>query len=457
MKPYVIEIPYVTPLSALSVFAHQPGTILLHSERYHEDFARYSFLVTDPFHIFTSKGHQINQGGHSYWGDPFDVLKTYFDHDIETVPDLPPFQGGMVGYLSYELAHVIERLPEIEDDLHIPDIKMGCYDVVVSFDHLQQRCWIVSTGLPEVDREQRYHRAQERALNLVSRLKTCNRPQVKAIYADQLHSNFNQGPYCEAVQKVKDYVFAGDIFQANMSRRFEAWLPKDVSCFDLFVAICQMNPAPFAAYMHWPELSIISASPERFLSVNKGYVETKPIKGTRPRGKSPEEDQKYADELLASEKDRAENLMIVDLMRNDLSRVCLPHSVNVPKLLALESYATVHHLVSTVVGQLKPEYDVIDLLKATFPGGSITGAPKIRAMEIISELEQVARGVYCGSIGYIGFDGTMDTNIAIRTYTKIGQRLVFNAGGAIVADSDPREEFDETTVKALALLKAIGQ
>ncbi len=457
MEPYVAEIPYTAPLSALALFAHNDGTVLLHSERYHEDFARYSFLGIDPFDDLTIKDGKVRRNGHETHQDPFQALKDFLDYPFQSVPHLPPFQGGIVGYFAYEFAHAIEVLPKVPDDLRIPDVKMGCYDLVISFDHLQRRCWVISSGLPEQDFDLRQKRAKERASKVLNSLKALGRPSCKPIHACKLHSNFYESPYQEAVQKVKDYIFAGDIFQANMTRRFEALLPEDISAFDLFMAICQVNPAPFSAYLHWPELSIISASPERFLSVNEELVETKPIKGTRRRGSTPKEDYQIAQELMTCEKDRAENLMIVDLMRNDLSKVCEPHSVQVPKLLALESYATVHHLVSTVTGRLKPQCDVIDLLKATFPGGSITGTPKIRAMEIISELEQVPRGVYCGAVGYIGFDGNMDTNIAIRTYTKIGQRLIFNAGGGVVADSNPREEFEETTVKALALLKAIGQ
>lgn len=457
MRSYVVEIPYGPPLSLLKVFADQPGTVLLHSERYHEDFARYSFLGIDPFHTITAKDGHVDISGHFSLQDPFQVLKSELDQAFISEPDLPPFQGGLMGYLSYELAHATEVLPKLEDDMNIPDMKMGCYDLVVSFDHLRRRCWIISSGLPEVDKERRDLRARQRADLILKELENLTSPPCKSICSEPVHSNFSKVAYEQAVQNVKDYIYAGDIFQANMTRRFESSLSPDISAFDLYVVLCQINPAPFSAYLHWPELSIMSASPERFLLVNQGEVETKPIKGTRKRGLTLEEDDRIAGELLASEKDRAENLMIVDLMRNDLSKVCEPHSVHVPKLLSLESYATVHHLVSTVTGRLKSEFDSIDLLKATFPGGSITGAPKIRAMEIISELEGVPRGVYCGSMGYMGFDGSMDTNIAIRTYVKVGQKLIFNAGGGIVADSDPMEEYEETSIKALALLKAIGQ
>jgi para-aminobenzoate synthetase component I len=457
VQPYVLEIPYNTPLKTLNQFANKSGTVLLHSARYHEDFARFSFLGINPPHTLTIKNEV------SYWDEqiisenPFSFLKNLLKYPITPMADLPPFQGGMMGYFSYELGGYFESLPVLSDDLGIPDFQGGWYDLVISYDHLQKRSWIVSSGWPELDPLRRQERAKQRSEWLLSEIRNAEPIELKTIHTDKVCSNFTNQQYCQAVQKIKDYIFAGDIFQANMTRRFEVNLPQEITSFEIFAAICEINPAPFAAYLYWPDLSIMSASPERFLLVQNGWVETKPIKGTRPRSNNQAEDAALARELQDSEKDQAENLMIVDLMRNDLSRVCQPHTVEVPKLLDLESYATVHHLVSTVTGQLKPNQDVIDLLQATFPGGSITGAPKIRAMEIISELEQVPRGIYCGSIGYIGFDGTADLNIAIRTYTKIGSRLIFNAGGGIVADSDPQAEYEETTTKALALLRAIGQ
>jgi para-aminobenzoate synthetase component 1 len=254
---------------------------------------------------------------------------------------------------------------------------------------------------------------------------------------------------------VIDYIYAGDIYQANLSQRFQTILPEGDSPFALYQRLRRLNPAPFAAYLNFGDIVIASASPERFLQLRGGWVETRPIKGTRPRGATPVEDKAHARELLASEKDRAENVMIVDLLRNDLSRVCRDHTVTVPELCVLESYATVHHLVSTVVGQLNPGATAIDLLRATFPGGSITGAPKIRAMEIIAALEPTQRGPYCGSIGYVGFDGNIDSSITIRTYAIKNNVVTFQAGGGIVADSDPAAEYEETLTKAGALMEAV--
>jgi para-aminobenzoate synthetase component 1 len=258
------------------------------------------------------------------------------------------------------------------------------------------------------------------------------------------------------VQKVIDYILAGDIFEANISQRFKADLPAGLAPFDLYRRLREINPAPFAAYLNFKDTQLASASPERFLKLSAGYVETRPIKGTRPRGKSEEEDATLARELVASEKDWAENVMIVDLLRNDLSRVCENHSVQVPQLCGLESYPSVHHLVSVVTGRLRSGMGALDLLKAAFPGGSITGAPKLRAMEIIAELEPTRRGPYCGSVAYLGFDGALDSSIIIRSFCIRQGQVSFQAGGAVVADSVPRQEQEEVLAKAGALFRALG-
>lgn len=267
----------------------------------------------------------------------------------------------------------------------------------------------------------------------------------------RVNANFNKPQYAQMVKKVIDYIEAGDIFEANVSQCFSASMPEDLPAFDLYRRLRARNPAPFASFVHTPSTTLISASPERFIQLVDQELSTFPIKGTRPRGKTPEEDKYLADSLRYSEKDWAENTMIVDLMRNDLSRVCLPGSIEVPKLCHLESFQTVHHLVSKITARLDPAYDAVDVLRATFPGGSITGAPKIRAMEIITELEPTPRGAYCGSVGYLGFDGSMDTSISIRLFSLQNNILHFQAGGAIVYDSVPEDEYDETLDKARAL------
>jgi para-aminobenzoate synthetase component 1 len=271
-----------------------------------------------------------------------------------------------------------------------------------------------------------------------------------------LRSSFTRQGYLDAVARVREYIFAGDIFQANLSQRFEA--PLEESAWSFYTRLRERNAVPFAAFLDFPEAVVVSASPERFLRVDsQGLVETRPIKGTRPRGLGPEHDAALGQALAESTKDRAENLMIVDLMRNDLSRVCAPHSVRVSELFALERYATVYHLVSTVVGTLGPGVDASDLFRAAFPGGSITGAPKLRAMEIIAELEPSRRGVYCGSIGYWSVTGELDTSIAIRTAVLQDGRVYFSAGGGIVADSDPEQEYRETLDKARAMIDALSE
>ena len=269
-----------------------------------------------------------------------------------------------------------------------------------------------------------------------------------------MRSNFTRAGYLDAVARVIEYVYAGDIFQANLSQRLQA--PLAGTPFELYRRLRQRNPAPFAAYLDFGQVVVASSSPERFLRVDDGRrVETRPIKGTRPRGVGPEHDAALALALAESDKDMAENVMIVDLLRNDLSRVCQPGTVRVPELFALEHYQTVHHLVSTVVGELAPGHDALDLLRAAFPGGSITGAPKVRAMQIIAELEPTQRAVYCGSIGYVSITGALDTSIVIRTYLVVGRDVYFQVGGGIVADSDPAQEYRETLDKARGLIAAL--
>lgn len=270
-----------------------------------------------------------------------------------------------------------------------------------------------------------------------------------------LHSTFTPDAYHRAVERAKRYIVAGDIYQVNLSQRFEAPIRQKPS--ELYLRLRQLNPAPFAAYLNFPEVQVLSASPERFLLFDptSRSVQTRPIKGTRPRGATPDRDRLLCQELLASEKDHAENVMIVDVERNDLGRVADIGSVQVPHLAALESFATVFHLTSTVQARLRPDRDLVDLLLATFPSGSITGAPKIRAMEVIDELEPTARGIYTGAIGYIGFDGSLELNIAIRTILVKGETAYFQAGGGIVADSDPEAEYQETLDKASALAQAV--
>jgi para-aminobenzoate synthetase component 1 len=341
-----------------------------------------------------------------------------------------------------------------------PDMAIGLYDLVIAFDHVLQRAWIFSSGYPEQEKSARLRRADKRMrwlLNLINHIAVL--PALSNVLLDKknIETNFTAEQYQAAVRRTIDFILAGDIFEANIAQRFKACLPENFSSFDLYRRLRLINPAPFASYIKFHDTVIVSASPERFLKLNDNQVEARPIKGTRPRGKTAIEDTQLAEDLLQSEKDQAENIMIVDLLRNDLSRVCEDHSVNVLQLCGLESYPAVHHLVSVITGKLRDKMNAIDLLRATFPGGSITGAPKIRAMEIIAEIEPTPRGPYCGSIGYIGFNGDMDTSIVIRTYAIKNNSITFQAGGAIVMDSNPEAEYQEVLAKADALYKALTE
>jgi para-aminobenzoate synthetase component 1 len=446
---------------------------------------RFSFLTADPVAVVRSKGARterldLTTGTRSRTdGDALSALRLVLaPFAAEPVAEVPPFQGGAAGYLAYDWAHQLERLPyPRHDDLHLSDVVFGVYDWVLAWDHAARRAWLVSTGIPETSAAARSERKVRRAAFVRARLDSTphrasrahNRVSaaprdaapsypVVALQRDaplDLRSSFSHRAYLDAVARVREYILAGDIFQANLSQRFDAPLRETAWAF--YRRLRTRNAAPFAAFLDLPATVVLSASPERFLSVDvEGRVETRPIKGTRPRGIGPEHDAALGRALVESDKDRAENLMIVDLMRNDLSRTCAAGSVRVPELCALERYATVHHLVSTVVGRLGRGADALDLVRAAFPGGSITGAPKVRAMEIIAELEPSQRGVYCGAIGYWSVTGALDMNIAIRTTVARNGHLYFNAGGGIVADSDPEQEYLETLDKARGIIDAIG-
>ena len=393
----------------------------------------------------------MERGGVTLQKDnPFSVVQRLLvDFRTDRRKDGPPFQGGAIGYFGYEMGGLLERLPGTAvDDLALPDMSIGFYDWVVAFDHASGRSWLVTT---KFSREGRAEWVRDRIADGFVASASANGSSATAT---NLRSNFARERYVEAVKQVKRYIAAGDIYQANISQRFEATV--DADTWTLYRALRNTAPAPFGAYLGFPGYSVLSASPEQFLRVENGFVETRPMKGTRPRGATSEDDIRLGRELSVSEKDRAENIMIVDLLRNDLGRVCLPGTIRVPELFTVENYPNVHQLVSSVTGRIRPEHDAVDLLKACFPGGSVTGAPKIRAMEIIDEIEPVQRGVYCGAIGYIGFDGSMQLSIPIRTMVAKGQRVYLQVGGGIVADSDPEAEYQETLDKARGGLEALG-
>ena len=393
-----------------------------------------SFLGGEPFLVMRSRGEAIElwtRGAtHRFSGDPFATLRELLRENarkaegVQTGGRLP----AALGYLSYELKRFVERVPQrAVDDLALPECYLCFYDRVQAFD------------------------ARPLAVDAASL------PRVSPLgETDAPPSNFTRREYVDAVRRALDYIVAGDIYQVNLSQRFCLPLPGDP--LETYLELRRRNPAPFAAYLNLPEAQLLSASPERFLRLEAGSrrVQTRPIKGTRPRGRWPEEDERLARELLSSEKDRAENVMIVDLERNDLGRVAEVGSVRVRELAALETFPTVHHLTSTIEATLGEGRDAVDLLRATFPGGSITGAPKIRAMEIIDELEPTARSVYTGAIGRLGFDGSLDLSIAIRTIIAKDGVAYFQAGGGIVADSDPELEYEETLHKAAGLMSVLA-
>jgi para-aminobenzoate synthetase component 1 len=462
-------------LDAVDVFARLvalPHTIFFDSAQRDPRLGRYSFIAADPFAWISARGRTILLNGEAPrppCPDPFAYLQSYLKQfSQEAIEGLPPFQGGAAGLFGYDLCHHLERLPRPNiDEFKVPDLGVGVYDWSVAFDHVAGRAWLISTGFPEIDSGRRRRRAERRLDDVKKRLRlgparlearpTAAVPIEAENWAvpgvDGLTSNFSRAKYLRTVQRAIDYIHAGDCFQVNIAQRL--LYPAKLTPLELYLRLRRCNPATFAAYLDLGDFVIASASPERFVRVKQGEVETRPIKGTRPRVADPAEDARLVGELLASPKDRSENIMIVDLLRNDLGRVCRYGSVHVAALCRLESYQFVHHLVSEVRGKLRPGLGPIDLLRASFPGGSVTGAPKIRAMEIIAELEPTARGAYCGSLGYLGFDGTMDTNILIRTFTHGGGWIQFPVGGGIVADSCPEREYEETWHKAEGLLRAL--
>lgn len=454
---HVREVSWMEPVAALQCLADQRHLTFFDSAMRHETLGRYSYLACDPFGTFAINDGRPSWNGEALVGDPWCALRALLaTYAQEHRPDLPPFQGGAAGFFAYDLNRTLERLPS--PLIPGPDFSQSIlhfYDVLIAYDHRNHQCWIVSTGWPEQEARRRGVRALRRA-DEITRLLA--RPRaLQDSPSDPTSawcSTFSRDHYMAAVQRVIELILAGDVFQANIAQRFSATLSPSFDALAFYCRLRSLNPAPFAAFLRYGGITIASSSPERFLRLEERRVEARPIKGTIARSADPKEDQRCMQFLLASEKDRAENIMIVDLLRNDLSRVCRTHSIDVPVLCGLETYASVHHLVSVVTGELASDHDAIALLCACFPGGSVTGAPKVRAMEISAEIERVPRDVYCGAIGFIGFDGGMDTNIAIRTVTIRDRTAVFHAGGGITALSEPQAEYEETLAKAQRIFDA---
>jgi para-aminobenzoate synthetase component 1 len=411
---------------------------------------RFDILVADPYVTLRTRGAETEivtrDGVTRSSRPPLELVREQLGEVVEGPAELP-FAGGAVGYFGYDLGRRLERIPEIAAaDIDMPDLVVGIYDWAVVVDHQARRTSLVG-GVRDA-------RTRREWPLLVTRLGESPPPDPAPFRVlEGPVSNLTRAAYAKAFARVKEHIRVGDCYQVNLTQRFTARAEGDA--WHAYLKLREINPAPFAAYLDLPEGKIVCSSPERFLKVTRGRVETKPIKGTRPRSTDPKRDRALAEELRTSAKDRAENVMIVDLLRNDLGKVCAPGSVRVSKLFDVESFASVHQLVSTVEGRLAPDKHALDLLGACFPGGSITGAPKVAAMKIIEELEPHRRSIYCGAIGYAGYDGNMDLNIAIRTLVQQGDHVYTWAGGGIVADSNVDAEYQESLDKAAAMLAVL--
>ena len=445
------DVAWLRPIDVAEAFRDVPGLVLLESARPGRN-ARWSFLTADPVAILETAARG---------GDPFAVARRLVSRLSPVAVDgrdLPPFLGGLVGYLGYDLGHELERLPTIAaEDQGLPLIHLALHDWAIAWDRRTGAAWLAGRAL-----DGDTSRLERRLAEVVERIGRFERTPTPARRDDAtarelvFTTSLDRPAFEAGVERVRERIARGDIYQANLTRRLETPFSDDP--WPLYRHLRTGDPSLFSAYLDLGDRrAILSASPEPFLSIDRsGMVKTDPIKGTRPRGRTREEDRALACELLGSAKDRAENVMIVDVLRNDLGRVCRPGTVRVPRLCRLERTAAVQHLVSTVTGRLAPGHDAFDLLASSFPGGSITGAPKIRAMEILEELEPVRRGPYTGALGWIGPDGAMATSILIRTLVADGRRLTIHVGGGITYRSDPAAEWDETVAKARGPLSAIG-
>ncbi len=476
--PVFREIPFESPCVMYNRL-RTPNSLLFESVKGPENIARYSFIGIDPYLIFTVKDGLIETdlGGRKglSFRHPIERLRELVaGYRQKQIAGLPPFQGGAAGMLSYDFARYLEKLPHNSvDDLHLPDAHFFMLDRVVAFDHVKKKCWVIvcpgarerglgycgDSNAPEA----LVRKAEEVADDIYERI-VGGRPSSSAeaplprgetggSRAVITHDTGRDG-YIEMVKKAKEYIASGDIFQANLSLRVSADV-RDRDPWDLYCILREINPSPFSCFVDFGQYQIASSSPERLVRVNGRVVDTRPIAGTRPRGGNLREDEMMRAELLLNEKERAEHIMLIDLERNDLGRVADYGTVAVDELMITEEYSHVIHIVSNVRGVLAEGKDCFDVIRATFPGGTITGVPKVRCMEIIDELEPVRRGSYTGSVGYIGFNGSMDLNIIIRTFLIKEGRAYIQAGAGIVADSDPEREYYESIKKAEALIKTI--
>lgn len=429
-----------------NLFKNRNNSILLDSSKEDKNLSKYSFIGINEFMIFESIQSKSYINGKEIEGEPFNILESLISkYKYISNIDLP-FLCGAIGYISYDTGRMFEELPDTsKEDFSIPDIRFIFYKNIIIFDLENNKKYIT-----DIDGDDK---RIEELLKIIHNGNKLDDEEVKKKSNTKFYSNFKKEEYKNAVFKLKKYIEEGDVYIANMTQRF--WCENNEESFSIYKKLRSINKAPFSAFLNFKDFQIISSSPERFIQIKNNKAHTRPIKGTRPRGKSIEEDEKNKLELINSEKDKAELLMVVDLERNDFSKVCKPYTVKVTENFKLEEYATVFHLVSTIEGELKNESSAVKCIKECFPGGSITGTPKIRAMEIIEEIEGLKRNIYTGCIGYFDFNGNCDFNIVIRTIVKKDNKAYFGVGGGITYDSIEEDEYNETLDKAKALMRVL--
>ncbi|GAB4389797.1 MAG: aminodeoxychorismate synthase component I [Thermodesulfovibrionales bacterium] len=465
IPPLYAEIPFLPPHSLYRPFAG-PGSFVFESGKGPDSIARYSFVGFDPCGAFRVRDglYDVSLAGRRLEvqaKNPLNSLRTLTEgYSQRPVEGLPPFQGGAAGLLSYDLVRYFERLPvTTRDDLRVPDAHFFIFDRLLALDRREGRAWVIvcpGARRPHgADWAGAYDEAEDAIFRVIEAIASPPAGEVQVARGPvEIFHETDKAGYMEMVRRAKDYIAAGDIFQANLSLRVSAETG-NLTPWDLYSSLRRINPSPFSGFMDFGDYHIVSSSPERLLRVRDGVAETRPIAGTRPRGKDAAEDTAMRAELLLNAKERAEHIMLIDLERNDLGRVCDYGSVEVDELMTTEDYSHVIHIVSNIRGRLAPGKDAFDAIRASFPGGTITGVPKVRCMEIIDELEPVRRGPYTGSLGYFGFSGNADFNIIIRTFAVKGGVAYVQAGAGIVADSDPEREYHEALKKAEALIRTL--
>lgn len=437
----------LTSFDIFSIFKDYKEVIFLDSAKLDSSFSNYSFLGLNPYKTLKSKNGALFLNDNKVLGDPFLLLEKEIKE--YSIPNYTlPLAAGALGYISYDAHVYIEEINSSAlEDIKIPEIYFNFYDNLIIFDHQNSKTYISAMGILNDSSE-----SIKEIKNLIEKNSTVSKSELMD-ENNEFFSNFTREEYLSTVDKLKSYIESGDVYIANLTQRFNCKTHK--TSFDIYKELRTTNPAPFAAYLSFEDFQVISSSPERFMKINKGIVETRPIKGTRPRGSTTEEDENNKNQLLSSEKDKSELLMIVDLERNDLSKVCKPFTVKVTELFKLEEYSTVFHLVATIIGELRDDISSIKCIRECFPGGSITGAPKIRAMEVIDELEKIKRNIYTGAIGYFDFNGNADFNIVIRTIFKQNNNAYFGVGGGITWESEREAEYEETLDKAKSLMRVL--